>query len=156
MSHSPEDSSYVVSSSSIDGTGLFARRAISKGERILEYVGERISKTEAVQRCSEDNRFIFTLDDQYDIDGSVEWNPARFANHCCAPNCSVECDAGHLWLIADRAIAPGEELTYDYGYDLEDYKEHLCNCRAKECLGFIVAEEFREHVRRALSIASSS
>jgi SET domain-containing protein len=138
---------YTVANSSIHGTGLFASQNIPTGQRILEYVGEKISKEESLRRCIDGNNFIFDLDEQFDVDGSVDWNPARFANHSCSPNCAVELEGGHLWMIAEREIQCGEELTYNYGYDLDEYREHPCRCGAPNCLGYILAEELHESVR---------
>jgi uncharacterized protein len=133
-----------VSPSLIQGLGLFARKAYAQGERVIEYTGERISKAESIRRCSEGNHFIFDLDDEYDLDGSVDSNLARFINHHCTPNCSVELTDGRLWVIAGRSIAAGEELSFDYGYDLSDYRDYPCSCGAPNCVGYILAEEFRD------------
>lgn len=83
-----------------------------------------------------------------DLDGDVPWNPARFINHSCAPNCEAEQDGDHIWIIARRDIAAGEELSFNYGYDLVDYRDHPCHCGTADCVGFIVAEEFFDHVRQ--------
>ena len=141
--------------SRIHGMGGFARKDIPVGTRLIEYVGERITKAESLRRCEADNPYIFTLDDEHDLDGSVEWNPARFINHSCAPNCETELDeeAGQVWVLALRDIRAGEELTFNYGYDLSEYREHPCRCGAPECVGYIVAEEFFDHVRRQLELA---
>jgi hypothetical protein len=140
--------------SRIHGTGGFARRAIPAGTKLIQYVGEKITKAESLRRCEAENPYIFTLDDQYDLDGSVEWNPARFLNHSCAPNCETELDeeAGEVWILALRDLQPGEELTFNYGYDLSEYRDHPCRCGAPNCVGYIVAEEFFDHVRRQLSL----
>ena len=45
-------------------------------------------------------------------------------------------------------ISVGEELTFNYGYDLVDYREHPCSCGAAQCVGYIVAEEFFPLLRR--------
>jgi uncharacterized protein len=135
--------------SPIHGTGGFAKRAMAQGTRLIEYVGEKIPKAESLRRCEGDNEYIFALNDQEDLDGNVEWNPARFINHSCAPNCEAELDQGQIWILALRDLRPGEELTFNYGYDLVDYKEHPCGCGAPECVGYIVAEAFFEHVRKA-------
>jgi SET domain-containing protein len=132
-----------VAPSPIHGGGLFAGRAFAPGERIIEYQGERISKAESIRRCSEGNHFIFYLDEQNDLDGNSETNPARFMNHRCSPNCVVELIDGSLWVTASEPIASGEELTFDYGYDLADYRDYPCNCGAPACFGYILAEEFR-------------
>jgi len=137
-----------VRSSVIHGTGGYARRDIASGTRVIEYVGERITKAESLRRCERDNQYIFDLDDEFDVDGNAPWNLARFINHSCAPNCEAELDGGRIWILALRDIKEGEELTFNYGYDLEDYREHVCCCGSRDCVGYIVAEEFFEHVRK--------
>ena len=134
--------------SHIHGRGGYARCPIGKGTRVIEYVGRKITKTESNLQCEGDNVYIFTLDDEFDLDGSVEWNPARFINHSCAANCEAEWDENRLWIVALRDIRPGEELSFNYGYDLEDYRDHPCLCGATACVGYIVAEEYFEHVRK--------
>lgn len=138
----------VFTRSPIHGTGGFARRDVPTGTRLIEYVGEKIPKAESLRRCEANNEYIFTLNAQEDLDGNVEWNPARFINHSCTPNCDAELDEGHIWIIARRDIRAGEEITFNYGYDLADYKEHPCRCGTPECVGYIVAEEFFDHVRK--------
>ena len=137
-----------IAPSPIQGLGGFAKSAIPAGSRVIEYVGERITKAESARRCEAMNWFIFGLDDEFDLDGNVEWNPARFLNHSCAPNCEAEKDDDRIWIIATRDIRAGEEITFNYGYDLEDYREHPCRCGAADCAGYIVAEELFEHVRK--------
>src|SRR5215471_13243636 len=80
----------VFKESSIHGIGGFAKAHIPKGTHLLEYLGERINKEESARRCEANNVYIFSLNDQEDIDGYVEWNPARFLNHSCSPNCEAE------------------------------------------------------------------
>jgi SET domain-containing protein len=134
--------------SPIHGTGGFARTAIPKGTRVIEYVGERIDKRESLRRCEANNEYIFTLNDEHDLDGSVEWNPARFINHSCTPNCDAEIDDDRIWVVANRDIQPGEEITFNYGFDLEDYRKYPCLCGSPDCVGYIVDAEFFEHVRK--------
>ena len=101
------------------------------------------------------NWFIFGLDDEFDLDGHVEWNPARFLNHSCAPNCEAVCEEGRIWITALRDIRPGEEVTFNYGYDLEDFQEHPCHCGAPQCVHYIVAEELMPDLRKKLSISAA-
>jgi len=127
--------------STIHGMGGFARKRIPAKTRLLEYVGEKISKAEAAKRCADGNTFIFVLDEETDLDGNVDWNPARLLNHSCDPNCESEWDEGQIWLESKRVIEKGEELSFDYCYDLEDWKEHPCHCGASNCRGYIISEE---------------
>ena len=157
----------VARHSPIHGRGLFATRDIPAGTRLLEYVGERISKAESLRRCQAGNVYIIALDDEWDLDGNVEPNPARFINHSCQPNCEAvleeevtlamadtptpvaedfDCEGmtteSHIFIDAVRAISAGEEITFNYGYDLIDHREHPCRCGAANCVGYMVAEEF--------------
>ena len=134
--------------SRIHGTGGYARCDIPAGTSIIEYVGERIDKAEAARRCEDGNYFIFYINEEWDIDGSVESNPARFINHSCEPNCETELDEDRIWITAVRDIREGEELSFNYCYDLEDFQDHPCRCGSEKCVGYIVAEEHFPHVRR--------
>ena len=67
--------------STIHGTGGFARVNLRKGKRIIEYVGPKLCKADSQVEMDAGNAYIFILDEEYDIDGSVAWNPARFLNH---------------------------------------------------------------------------
>jgi hypothetical protein len=136
----------VFKASLIHGLGGFAKAAIGKGTRVIEYVGERISKSESLCKCEGNNEFIFSLNEEQDLDGDVAWNPARLLNHSCAPNCEAELQEDRIWIVALRDIPAGEEITFNYGYDLVDYRDYPCRCGAPDCVGYIVAEEFFEHV----------
>src|ERR1017187_2578865 len=133
-------------SSPIHGTGGLAKTSIRNGTHIIQYLGEGISKGESLRRCEQNNEFIFALSDEQDLDGNVAWNPARFINHSCAPNCEAEKDGDHTWIIATRDIGASEEITFNYGYDLVDYKDHPCQCGSPQCVGYMVAQEYFEHV----------
>ena len=137
-----------IGPSLIHGQGVFARTALRRGARVLEYLGRKITKAESARRCQLQNWRIFSLDGDFDLDGDFAWNPARLANHSCAPNCEAEFEQGRIWITALRNIPPGEEITFNYGYDLEAYQDHPCHCGAAECVGFMVAEEFFGQLRR--------
>ncbi len=152
----------TVKGSSIHNKGVFAKKDIPEGTRIIEYVGEKITKKESDRRADEDieaskkdnNKgavYLFELNKRYDIDGNVPWNTARFINHSCDPNCETDIIKGHIWIIAIRDIKKGEELSYDYGYDLDSFEDHPCRCGSKNCVGYIVSEEHRPKLKRILS-----
>jgi len=142
----------VVKKSCIHSSGIFAKKNISKGTRIIEYVGEKITKSEADHRADiplERNKknnvhgavYIFILNKRQDIDGNVAYNTARLINHSCDPNCETEIIRGHIWIVSLRDIKKGEELSYNYNYDIESYEDHRCRCRSKRCVGYILDED---------------
>ncbi|MBI3869080.1 MAG: 16S rRNA (cytosine(1402)-N(4))-methyltransferase RsmH [Verrucomicrobia bacterium] len=152
----PEQPGLEFRDSEIHGKGAFARVPVPSGTRVIEYVGERISKEESLRRCLQENEYIFSLDKESDLDGNVSWNPARLINHSCDPNSeSIHAD-GRIWIVAIRDIASGEEVTFNYGFDLESYRDYPCRCGAAKCVGFIVAEEFHEHVRNQRLLAGQA
>ena len=48
--------------------------------------------------------FIFELNHHYLIDGKVRWNPARFINHSCNPNCDIEIENNEIWVISKNYL----------------------------------------------------
>ena len=129
----------IVRRSKIHGTGVFAKKDIPQGARIIEYVGERITKAESdrradipLERHKENSEcgavYIFTLNQRHDIDGYVPYNTARFINHSCNPNAESDIIRGKIWIIALRDIKKGEEVTYNYNYDYDSHEDHPCRC----------------------------
>lgn len=165
MFFEPTTSPYLTKrKSSIHGYGVYARCDIPKGTQIIEYVGEKITKREAEKRADrdlsksqEDNDhgavYIFVLNSRHDIDGNVSYNTAKYINHSCDPNCEAEIDRGKIWIAALRDIKKGEELSYNYGYDLNDYERHPCKCQSHRCVGYIASEEFWPRLRKLVEKA---
>jgi SET domain-containing protein len=138
-----------VRGSEIHGRGVYAACFIPEKTRILEYVGEVIDKKESARRGKVQHAkslitgdaavYIFTLSRNFDIDGDVPWNTARLLNHSCSPNCEAWIEGRKIYIYSLRDIEPGEELTYDYGFDVDCYEEHSCLCGAPACVGHIVS-----------------
>lgn len=136
--------------SKIHGRGVFASRLLRKGSKIIEYRGELIDKEESNRRGNalfEESQktggasvYIFDLDENHDLDGNKEWNPARLINHTCEPNAEMIDDDGRLYLYALREVRKGEEISFDYGYDIEHFLEHPCRCGKPGCIGYIVSQ----------------
>ena len=149
-----------VKKSSIHGKGVFAARPIKKGEPILQYLGEKIDKEESNKRGLQNEGkarrtgggavYIFELDEEWDIDGNVPGNDARYINHACVTNCEAINTGGEIWIFATEDIAEGEELLYNYGYALEHFLDHPCRCGKPGCVGFIVAVDDRLKLRKIL------
>ena len=153
MGREPITSKYIeVRESEIHGTGVFAKTKVPKDKKVIEYIGEKITKKESARRSIaliEKNRgsetdgavYIFEVNKRHDIDGNIPENTARFINHSCDPNCEPDV----------IKIKKGEELSYNYGFDLDDYEEHQCRCGAKECVGYITAEDNWPKLKKRLA-----
>jgi SET domain-containing protein len=144
-------SSVIVRKSAIQGRGVFAARAIEKGEKVVEYVGERITHAEAEERYDDErmrrhHTFVFSIDDVHCIDASVGGNEARFINHSCEPNAFTRVTRGRIFVIAARDLAKDEEVLYDYWYTTDDSytaddlkRLYPCRCGAATCRGTLAA-----------------
>jgi hypothetical protein len=133
-----------IGPSIIHRNGLFAIDNIKPGEIVIEYVGEMITNKIADYREIEYNErgfgdcYMFRFDADNIIDATKYGNLARFINHCCEPNCKAQCNVingkKHILLLAKRFIKAGEEITYDYNFEVESEKIQ-CRCGAKNCRG---------------------
>ncbi|MEN1925683.1 SET domain-containing protein [Luteimonas qiangzhengi] len=147
--------------SPIHGNGVFATADIAAGERIIRYKGDLRSHDEVDEEYGglEENghTFLFTVNDDYVIDGNHNSNVARWINHSCDPNCEAvveEDDKGRshkdkVFIEAIRDIAEGEELTYNYGIVLDERhtpklkKLWACRCGADNCTGTMLQPKRR-------------
>jgi len=124
--------------SGIHGYGVVAARAFA--------AGEHVSFGDGVAYPADED-----FDDTYAllIDGAageeVLWDlvdQTRWFNHSCDPNTEVlsrvdpETGLHTVWWQALRAIAPGEEITYDYAFVAEVAEP--CACGTAACRGLIV------------------
>ena len=139
-----------VRKSGVHGKGVFAVRPLGKGERVIEYTGEVIDWPEALRRHPHDpsdphHTFYFSIDEDHVIDAKVGGNAARWINHSCAPNCEADETEGRVFIRTLRAIAPGEELFYDYGLVFDGRhtaalkKQFACHCGSRRCRGTMLA-----------------
>ena len=141
--------------SRIHGNGVFATERIRKGERIVEYKGRLVTHDEADEQYDGDlgsgHTFLFTLNKHWVIDANRQGNVARWINTGCEPNAVAfvhsedkkrpDPKKDRVFIEALRAIAPGEEITYDYGFAFEvPYTVKLlrtwaCHCGSPKCRG---------------------
>jgi len=112
------------------GLGLYADEPIAEDTCIIEYTGRVISKEEEEKSRS---RYLFTVNRNTTIDGSLRSNIARYINHSCAPNAEAVIHKNRIYIFALRDIEVGESIAYDYGKEYFD--EYLSNgrCRCNSC-----------------------
>ena len=145
---------YIVKKSNIDrkGHGLYAANDIRAGTKIINYVGNIITKKQTENSEKFDNSkpiYLFNLNNRYDLDGDVSWNIARLINHSCSNNCEYEGKGLKLWVTSIKDIKKGEELTCDYGFGYDsDYRQFPCSCKSKNCCGYILRTESRWRINK--------
>lgn len=138
--------------SGIHGKGVVAMEPIAEGQRLIEYVGERITPAESDRRYPFDesehqHTFLFSVNARTIIDADRGGNVARFINHNCDPNCEAVIVKGHVFIEAIRDIEPSKKLRYDYWFVLEDPHNaankalYKCNCGSKNCRGTMLADK---------------
>lgn len=129
--------------SKIQGLGLYAARDLEKHTMVIEYIGQVI-RTEVSELREKQydlrNRgiYMFRLDEERVVDATLSGGLARYINHSCNPNCVteiVDVDREYRIIIfAKRRINKGEELSYDYKFDIEDDAHKIsCMCEAPNC-----------------------
>ena len=99
------------------GLGLFADEDIKKGEFVIEYTGDMLTRDEADRKGG---KYLFEISSRRVVDGSGRSNIARYINHSCKPNCEVEIKRGKILIYSIRNIKSGDELNYDYGKEYVD------------------------------------
>ncbi|MBN8222253.1 MAG: SET domain-containing protein-lysine N-methyltransferase [Spirochaetes bacterium] len=149
-----------VNRSAKHGRGVYATAPIPRAAKVIEYVGKLVPVKDSdgiaekqmtrAGKSGTGHVYLFTLNKRYDIDGNVPWNKARLINHSCDPNCEAQIIQGRIWVTAKRKIAAGEELTYDYGFNMDSWQEHVCRCGTAKCLGYIVSASRRGALARVL------
>jgi hypothetical protein len=128
------------------GRGLFAGETIAPGNEILRFSGPVLTLSEVRARGpAAANALQVGVDRYLYLD-----EPGRFVNHSCTPNAGVVDDTR---LIALCAIAPGEEIRFDYSTTISDGWTMPCRCGAPGCRGLVVAFQLLpEPLRRRYAI----
>nr|XP_054592167.1 histone-lysine N-methyltransferase 2C isoform X4 [Nothobranchius furzeri] len=136
-------SNVYLARSRIQGLGLYATRDIEKCTMVIEYIGtiirsEVANRKERLYESQNRGVYMFRIDNDYVIDATITGGPARYINHSCAPNCITEVVTvereNKIIISSCRRIQRGEELCYDYKFDLEDDQHKIpCHCGAMNC-----------------------
>nr|XP_046227874.1 histone-lysine N-methyltransferase 2C-like isoform X2 [Scatophagus argus] len=129
--------------SRIQGLGLYAARDIEKCTMVIEYIGtiirsEVANRKERLYESQNRGVYMFRIDNDFVIDATITGGPARYINHSCSPNCITEVvtveKENKIIISSCRRIQRGEELSYDYKFDLEDDQHKIpCHCGAVNC-----------------------
>ena len=115
------------------GGGLFANSDIVAGQMVATFDGDYWNWDESVSDLPNDFP-------NYTRDHTIQYAPGksrdsaaglgRYANHSCDPNCGIK---NYFDLVSMKAIAKGEQITWDYAMTENNDWFMLCRCGAPRC-----------------------
>ena len=137
----------IVKKNSKRVKGTFAKKEISKGERLLVFGGYVMSlKDEAnLPKNFNDNGAQITEDYSLCVLHKKDLGGINFINHSCNPNAGFN---GQIFLVAMKNIKRGEEIVFDYAMTLYSSKKSKpykmeCWCGSKKCRGIITDNDWK-------------
>jgi SET domain-containing protein len=133
--------------SKIHGVGVFAKTSIAPGQVLARYDGNVLTAEEAKRELAAGNSYLLELPDGRVLDGSAGTGLGRFFNYSCDPSAHLEYRDDVPLILSSRAIARGEEITIDYGFDPTEVTRFPCRCGKLCCVGYIVGWPYHAMVR---------
>ncbi|KAH7414732.1 hypothetical protein KP509_14G008000 [Ceratopteris richardii] len=145
------------------GWGVQSCERISRGEFIVEYVGEVINEAMCEERLwtmkerGDHNFYMCEIGKDFIIDATFKGNASRFVNHSCDPNCILQkwrVDGEiRIGIFAIRDIKDGEPLTYDYRF-VQFGPSVKCQCGSRLCRGNL-GESYQQKSTKQLGFKST-
>ncbi len=131
------DEFWEIKSTKNKGRGIFARKNISEGTVIGDYVGKIMRPEEAI--VDENNLYLMYYHDRAVVSPDLENPGVHLLNNSCDPNSWIYIYKGHTLAFARRKIAKGEELTIPYLLPpVNQFCNpclHVCRCGNLNCTG---------------------
>lgn len=131
------DNYWEIKETKNKGRGLFAKKDISKGNVIGDYIGKILRPQDAL--VDEENIYLMYYHDHAVISPDFKKPGVHLLNHSCLPNCFIYIYKGHTLAFTLRKILKGEELTIPYLLSPKDEFckpcVHICKCENLECTG---------------------
>lgn len=126
------------------GYGLFATRSIPAGT--ITWAGDSLDQIISPAGLAALPALLKDQAHKYSYlngrgDRILCWDHGRFVNHSCAAACL---SPGFDFEIAVRDIAPGEEITDDYG-TLNPEEPFECLCGSPNCRGQVMPDDPLRH-----------
>ena len=130
---------------------VVATAPFAPGEPVLEIEGAEIARPSRWSIQVDEDVHLEVPRDTTDLHAVFARQPWRFLNHSCAPNAAVR---GRT-LVAVRAVARGEEITFDYNtteLEMATPFDCRCGCGGRRVAGFVaLASDERERLRPLLA-----
>ncbi|MBT4650900.1 SET domain-containing protein-lysine N-methyltransferase [Candidatus Woesearchaeota archaeon] len=128
--------------SEVEGLGVFATEPIRKDELVAIIGG-------VIVPCSEMPEYInlvcpagIQLNEDYFIVPTTrkELEDTGVFNHSCNPNVGF---SGDIQLVAMKDICPGEELAFDYAFNITLIEDLQCKCGYEKCREIITKDDWK-------------
>ncbi len=130
-------SSWEIKTTQKKGRGVFAKKNITAGTVIGDYIGKVIKTAEEDTVETDEGLYLMYYHDYaslYPID--VHAPGIHLLNHSCDPNCWMYTYKGHTLFFSLRHIFAGEELTASYLLSPQEncnHCPHVCRCESPFC-----------------------
>ena len=131
--------------SPIHGKGLFARRALARGE-IVAIKGGHVLDAAGLAAVRDRIAFSYIqIERGFYIGARTRAEVAAnkiFVNHSCDPNVGIR---GQVVFVTMRPVRAGEELTYDWAMEEMSATGPAtrCTCGAPRCRGLLTGRDWR-------------
>ncbi len=123
------------------GYAVFAREALVKEDLLASWGGRVVTFDVVLNLPREERGHTIQIDEGLYLAPIEMEEPADYINHSCQPNAGIR---GQISLVAMRAIAPGEEITFDYAMaDSSSFDEFPCACGAPTCRGQVRGDDWQ-------------
>jgi SET domain-containing protein len=133
----------AVRPSPIHGRGLFAARPIRAGD-VVAIKGGHVLDAAALRRVrSRVAASYIQVGDGFYLGAASRREVARnklWLNHSCEPNVGIR---GEITFVAMRAVAAGEELTYDWAMEENAPARTRCRCGSPRCRKWLTGRDWR-------------
>ena len=138
----------AIRPSAIHGRGLFARRAIAKGEIVAIKGGHILDRRALARVKGRIAASYIQIADGFFIGAATAAEVKRnklFINHSCAPNVGIQ---GQIIFVAMRNVRAGEELTYDWAMEENIPARTVCRCGAPACRKILTGRDWTKPALR--------
>ena len=138
----------AIRPSPIDGRGLFARRAIAKGEVVAIKGGHILDRRALARVKSQIAESFIQIADGFFIGAVTAAEVKRnklFINHSCAPNVGI---LGQIIFVAMRDVRACEEPTYDWAMEENIPARTECRCGAPKCRKILTGRDWTKPALR--------
>ncbi len=136
------NSKAVARTSKIQGTGVFAKEKIFKGEPVGVLGGVIVHKSQIAEYRTLMTQVGIQIDDDFFIVPTTRDELEKYGvfNHSCNPNIGF---SNSITFIAMRDIEPTEELVFDYAFCETFYKGFNCHCGVTTCRKKIHSDDWK-------------